>query len=261
MVSRLELARDNHVFRLQTALEVLGKEFNPAAFVMVSACYRVLGACAALLDCDAAACNAYLRKAAYARLAFLERARGAPNVEPQYLCCSKDLGFTCALAADDWPTAQEIASLSEKTHCASVEYEDDFLFFHFMHAILLHREDTALATSIIGRWGDVLQGAESGHFDVCNAMANPGENDFESAFESMVATRAAQLDVYAEQVSADPELLAVERGLFIDAVAILRLAGKCGLSVTGSYKGVPHPVLLKGTAPPPGRTSWMAHPH
>ena len=254
--STLELARENHKYRLKTALRVLAVEFEPAGYVMVAACYRVLAACALLLDSDTAQYHLYLCNAAQARLDFLRRAEGAGAIRPNYLCCSKGLGFACAVAAEDWQTAKEIATRSPKSHDPRAEYEDDFLFFHFMHNLVLDPSNAATASAIIARWEQVLEGGASGHFDVCKCIQQADQKSFPLAFESLVESRQRRLDVYEQDISADRELLAVERGLFIDAVAVAKLARARGLRLQGGYVGAPElPLETVGRAPPPA-AAW-----
>jgi hypothetical protein len=254
--STLELARENHKYRLKTALRVLAAEFEPAGYVMAAACYRVLAACALLLDSDTSQYRVYLCSAGQARLDFLRGAAGAGAIRPNYLCCSKDLGFACAVAAEDWQTAKEIATRSQTSHDARVEYEDDFLFFHFMHTLLLDPSNAAAAGAIIARWERVLEGATSGHFEVCKCIQEADQKSYPLAFESLVESRQRRLDVYEQDISADRELLAVERGLFIDAVAVAKLARVRGLQLQGGYAGAPELALeTVGRAPPPV-TAW-----
>ena len=258
--STLELARENHVHRLRATLEALQKEFNPAGYVLVSACYRVLAACALLLETDTNAYFSHLENAANARLDFLHHVNSGATVEPRYLALSKDLGFTCALASDDWATAEEISRLSHKKHTASVEYEDDFLFSYFMHTLLLETDNTGKFEVMLARWEEVLEGADSGFFDVCQSLCERNADNYEVAFESLLASRTAQLDTYAAQVSADQELLAVERGLFIDAIAVAKLAEKIGLQTNGTYLLMPKLALSERPSAQVARTSWSTIP-
>jgi hypothetical protein len=255
VTSQLGFAKENHVSRLETALASIRKEQHPAAYVMATICHRVLGTCALLLDSDAAACRDHLRSAGRVRLDFLRQA-ASRKPDERYLCCSKDMGFASSAAAGDWDTAKEIARLSSKSHFPSVEYEDDFLFFNFLHSQLLDHKDRAALDAILARWSAVLEGADSGHFTACRAI-HERTADFDGAFEALLTTRGSQLDKYAQQIDADRELLAVERGLFVEGLAVAQFASAFGLGIEGHYPLVPT-VLLPRPARPGSGTAGRA---
>lgn len=256
--SMLEIARENHVHRLSGTLEVLQSKFDPVGYVMVSACYRTLAACALLLESDFNTYFAYLGNAAYARLDFLRKANASADIDPRYLALSKDLGFASALAANDWALAEEISKLSRMTHSETVEYEDDFLFHYFLHSLLLDPDNKQKQQNILDRWFDVLGGAESGYYDVCASIGARDADEYPEAFESLLDSRTRQLDAYSELVSADQELLAVERGVFIDAIAVARLAERLGLESTDTYPSVPDMARKRIPAVQVGQSSWKS---
>ncbi|HET8696367.1 MAG TPA: hypothetical protein VFO94_02710 [Gammaproteobacteria bacterium] len=236
-MSQLAFAKENHAARLETALASIRREQHPAAYVMATICHRVLGTCAVLMDSDVAACRDHLRSAGRLRLDFLRLAAGRKTDE-RYLCCSKDMGFAASVAAGDWDTAKEIARLSSKSHFASVEYEDDFLFFFFLHSLLLDHDNRAALDAVLARWLAVLEGADSGSFTACRAI-HERTAEFDIPFAALLAYRASQLAKYAQQIDADRELLAVERGLYVEGLAVAQFAAAFGLKLKGQYPLVP----------------------
>ena len=259
MSSMLDQARENHDHRLRATLEAMRGDFNPAGYVMVSICYRALACCAALLEADTDSFFLYLGNAANARLDFLEKAKGR-EIPPRYLALSKDLGFTCAVAAEDWPVAEAISALSNTEHTDTVEYEDDFLFFRVLHLLLTNPDDVAGIERHLTRWAEVLEGEESGFLQVCTAMCGRDQDGYADAYEALHDARESQLDAYSAEVSADAELLAIERGVFIDALAVARLAERLGLRTPGVYAMAPDLVLRQHAAGAVDRSAWANYP-
>jgi hypothetical protein len=197
-----------------------------------------------------------LSKAGNARAAFLELVKSGLESPPKYVCASKNIGFSAALAAGDIETARRIASSSPQSHFGDIEYEDDFLFFHFLHRAIEDDTTTEDLNRIIARWEIVLEGQESGYFNVCRALASDRSDDFEPAFESFIKTRQRQLKEYKESIGYDREMFAAEGKIFIEGLAVLRIAEMKGLPAVGEYKLVPDNsrILVGLTLPAPD--SW-----
>ena len=230
----------------------------PAAesFFTISFSYRILALCAMLQEADVEAFKNFLCKSGYARLYFLRLTSDGRVFPPKFLCASKNLPFTDALAAGDLNTASSIAILSPQTHFDGVEYEDDFLFFHFLHRIICDPENHRQHEQILSRWNDVLEDASSSYLNICRALLLGDENYFESAFDSFIERRTEALSEWKETLTFDPELEATEGKIFIEGLAVLRIAEIKGIPTRPEYRFVPRLTRIQVGTPIPSFDSW-----
>ena len=155
--------------------------------------------------------------------------------------------------------------LSPRSHFQDVEYEDDFLFFHFLHRVIAEPEDTNELNRIVGRWEVVLEGGTSGYLDVCRTLLPGNGDDFEAGFDSLLQSRWRQLKEYREAVGYDQEMFAVEGKVFIEGLAVLRIAEMKGCATSSEYRLIPDiakvPLGTPLPAPTRGETcDEMGHP-
>lgn len=238
--STLEYARENYLEHLRKALtELSSARVSPSSFFMATFSYRILGICSLLLDGDRPTFAAMLCKAGQVRLEFLKHVSSGLEVSPKYICTSKNIGFTAALAAGDHQCAIKIAEFSPKIYFSDVEYEDDFLFFHFLHRIVCEPSNKTELIQIIKQWEEVLEGQSSGYLDVCQALFSEQPSDFEEGFVSLLVTRVAQISKYKERLAHDEELFATECRIFIEGLAVLKIAEMKGLPTEAEYELLP----------------------
>jgi hypothetical protein len=237
--SALDLARTNFSHDLDRQLGKLPAEGDEEARALfnISFDYRVLGLCALLLEADVPYYAECLIKSGQARLHFLRRAGGGEKYSEPFLCTSKSIASVAALAAGDRETATAIAERSPQVHFPGVEYEDDFLFYHFLHRCLTGESDAGLA-ALAGRWEEVLEGQGSGYLDACKGLLGD-EKEFDAAFTSLIEHRERQFEIYQESPSFDASLFATEGKVFVEGVAVLQVAGLRGISTRDEYRLAP----------------------
>ncbi|HUQ84059.1 MAG TPA: hypothetical protein VM076_23110 [Gemmatimonadaceae bacterium] len=261
MFTALELATENYADTIDRTLGIIdsGSE-DPEAYFLVAWSWRVFGLCHLLGTADVEPFVDCLRRSAQARLAFLEKVRDGLTCEPAYRCASKNIAFTAAVAAGDMRTAREIAMRSPTSHIASVEYEDDFLFFHLMHRLSVAPDDVAGHTAILARWKDVLEGGESGQLAACHAIVTRDSDEFAAGFDALLGEHQERLAKYRESPTFDAELFAAEGRVYVEAIAVLRFAELHGLPTKREYPLVPSiaRVPLVDTPLEPG--AWRRRP-
>jgi hypothetical protein len=257
----LEYARLNHLsILLDAQREVASGQPAADAFFAIGAAWRVLGICALLEEADRAAFAACLVKSGQARRALLQRVQQGLVCPPKVICTSKDVFFAASLAAGDIGTARDIAGLAPQKHFEGFEYEDDFLFYHFLHHVLAAPDDTVGLRVILKRWDEVLEGGESAYRDICRELVMGDVRAFESAFMAFVRERQESLRDYARGFAANKELLATEGKVFIEGLAVLRLAELRSLPTPPQAPLIPRlaRLPLRDRLPPPD--AWLAPP-
>jgi hypothetical protein len=252
----MEYAVENYTAELRKALAgIAAGRLAPLNFFMVTLANRILGLCTLLQQSDRDAFAAGLSKAGNARAEFLMLAHQGLEAPAKYLCASKNIGFSAALAAGDLKAARRIAELSPHSHFSDIEYEDDFLFFHFMHRSLLEPENHEALNRLLARWDVVLEGGDSGYRDVCRSLLRTNR-EFEEGFDSLIHFRQIQLNEYKERISCDREMFAAEGQIFVEGLAVLRIAELKGLKISGEYPLIPEISRVPLGTPLPAEDAW-----
>lgn len=253
--SDLHLLRDNTRHELRTLLSKIGSgPGSPNQLFNVAHAHRVLGLCALLGSVDVERFRAHLTRSGLARVHFLRAVREGLETDDIFLCTSKSIAFAAAVAAGDQPTAREIAELSPHEHFQELEYEDDFLFYHFLHRSVAGDDRSAL-TSIVERWAEVLDGAASGYHAACVGLAEGSPESFAEGFEALIDERHEELAEYRESITFDRVLFSAEGKVFVEGLAVLRIADQMDIPTADAYPLIPSVGRLPQSATPI-QTDW-----
>jgi hypothetical protein len=255
----LEFARDNSAYLLrQVQEEIAAGQAEADAFFIAGVMHRQLGLCALLEDADVPAAARGLALAGQARLDLLQRIRKGMAVPAKIRCTSKDVFFPASLAAGDLDTAKQIASLSEPARLEEVEYEEDFAFARFLHLRLIAPADQPALEALLAKWEAALEGDPSGYLEACKALL-PGADpaDFQPAFLALIEHRQGELAAYAKGPGANQEMLVTEGKVFVEGLAVLRLAELSRIPTQPRYPLIPplSRIPLGGALPQPG--DWL----
>jgi hypothetical protein len=201
--------------------------------------YRVLALSRLLRDFDVRSFTRYCASAGAASLSLLQRSKAGAAFPEKYLCVSKDRGFAASLASGDFETARQIAEASPQAHYGRFEYEDDFLYGHFLRRAFVAGEEEEPLTSTLTRWEEVLEGAESVRLDVCKALLGHDAAAFASHFDLFLDDFdqfwAAQREATSYSATED----AAEGQISLEALAILQIAELRGIPTQGEYRFAP----------------------
>jgi hypothetical protein len=213
-------------------------------------CHRVMAIGCLLMFGDAASFQARLYRSGRAYLHALARLDEASKVT------SRGKPFFDAIAARDLDGARDIAALSRETR-DEVEYEEDFLFVHFlMTRFFLHQSD-ADDEAILTRWEEVLDGADDPRLAVCKALFAKDTKAFNGALELHLAEVESRLRRLEERDAIAAEELATEGKVSVEALALVVLAELAGIKPKKNYLFVPSLARAK-SAPPAAPDSWLS---
>ena len=251
----LAVCISNHFTDLHQALAALATGRLDLYF-SIGVDYRMLALCALLRDADVDTYCDFLARSGQVRQHFLENVARPAGADPRIWCLSKDLFFPASLAAGDLETARAIAVASPRRHEPAVEYEDDFLFVHFLHRALVGTPQELDA--ILARWETVLEGNSSARFEVCRALASSRQDELDHALHGLVSQRQRELEAYRKSLRFHAEEYAAEGHVFVDGLAVLRLAELRNLKTEPEYPLLPRAarVPLGKRLPPPG--AWRS---
>jgi hypothetical protein len=197
--------------------------------------FQALGSCNLLLNMDLAGFGKNLVYSAFARRWFLKWSRAEGNDRDEHLAISRSESFFDAVAAGAIAVAREIVDLSPDAWIADGEYEDDFYYFFFLHRFIqrYRQTDPGLLSPILAQFGRALEGGDSSRLDICKAFAMNDGAAFGAAFEALI--NAHEEVVYVtDDPTAEPR-----RNIFVEGLALLRIAERVGFVTESDYRYCP----------------------
>jgi hypothetical protein len=174
---------------------------------------------------------------------------------PYYLCASRAFPFLDALAAGEPDTAADIARLSATTWMKDDEYEDDFLYMRFLMELTVDRHSARL-TDGLRRLQEVAADREPERLGICEALLAADRTVFDTAMERLELKRREELAIQRKNPGAAPQLLETEPFVFIEGLALARLAASLGIGLLHQYPGIPALALTKPKGPRSDARQW-----
>ena len=119
------------------------------------------------------------------------------------------------------------------------EYEDDYCYAEILHQLLHEELSQTSIEKLFKRYDDWLDGEVHTRLDVCRAIADKNQTAFEEAFTLIISERELQIENNkARGQLEDPQVLS-QRQIYIEGLALLRLAELKGLETQSEYQYCP----------------------
>jgi Immunity protein 49 len=185
------------------------------------------------------------------RETYLSRLKQAGHLDCHHLASARTEGLLDAVAAGDITLAQRIAWLSPRQWERDREYEDDYCYAQILHRLLHGVQAAGAYQPLIERFEAALQGQASPRLDVARALVARAQPEFDAAFDSLLQLRRkeVQADIASAKIE-EPQMLA-EREVFVEGLALLRLALLQGLQTEDEYLYCPASARVPMRAPLP----------
>jgi len=157
-----------------------------------------------------------------------------------------------ALLANDEALAADIARLSPLTWNDRVEYEEDFLYAHFINR-LISGDETISLQRIRDSFQRALEGEETARFRLCASLLVPAGERAElalPAFEDLLQERRQEMQELREKsILATDDMFMPFSSVYVEGLAWLNLLERAGVTVGAEYAFCPSLARLK-TYPP-----------
>lgn len=234
----LQLAFDIESVIDTTSVKKLGRRY-----INISLCFRASGICDLLIDSDTDEFFHSLIRSAQTRKYYLDRCHAEGDLTDFYATASRNGPFLDAIAANQFGLAQEIARLSPTTWREHDEYEEDFAYAHFLYSIVLSSQDNSDNVSqlqtILNQFETVLGGDASPRLNICKSFQSRDQQMFNEAFNELLQSRKKEIAEdrktnLAEEVTFEPEAC-----VFIEGLALLKIAEKLDLNTEAEYPMCP----------------------
>lgn len=193
-----------------------------------------------------------LIRSAKCRVVYLQRLAKAGIVQDHHQASGRVEPFLDAVAADDFVSARQIVALSLTDWMQGHEYEDDFCYAQILHGLITIPRDEPRLQTLFERFENALSGQPDARLGMTKVLAGGKKNDFDEAFEGLLAQRALHIEVEkARHKMEDPQVIA-ERQVYVEGLAILRIADRLGFVTQSEYRFCPSIARVPMGKPFPG---------
>jgi hypothetical protein len=208
---------------------------------------RGLGIVRLLLHGDHLGFFTELARSAQCRRYHLTRCAAEKHVD-FHCTSSRAEPFFDAVAASCLDLGREIARLSPASFREGEEYEDDFLYLRFLHRWVEGGASGEELAALLEAMERVLDGAPSPRLDLCRALLARDPAAFGRAFEALLEGRFAEIALERRGIADDSVCAAAGTHVFVEGLALLRLAALAGVATRAEYPLCPALARLPMTA-------------
>jgi hypothetical protein len=180
-----------------------------------------------------------LMRAARCRLQYLQRCAAEARQAEHHQCSSRLGGFLAAVAAADYTTARQIIALSPVDWLKGHEYEDDYCYAQLLHGLLAVQPDSPRLQALLQQMDTALDGREDARLILVKAIVARDQGAFAAAMDAFVAARTNHLDADEARHRIEEPVMLAERHVYVEGLAMLRIAERLGLAVQTDYLYLP----------------------
>jgi hypothetical protein len=184
------------------------------------------------------------------RQRYLQRCLDENLLEDHFRSSGRYLPLFDAIATADYSLAGRVIDLSPVEFMQGHEYQDDYCYAQIAHALVTGRDERG--QELLLRFERYLEGSLNGRFYVAKALLERDQSGFAPAFEQLLSDRELEIatDIKRGQIES-PQIIAFRR-IFVEGLAILRLAEKLGLKTEEEYLFCPSIARIPMTEAFPG---------
>jgi hypothetical protein len=200
---------------------------------------RALGIMTLLTKADTDTFCHNLIRSGMARQTYLRRCRESGLMEDHHRASGRYEPLMDAIAAGDLGLAARIAALSPTDWMDGHEYEDDYCYAQLLHMLVAGEPDEAKAAALTARFEAYMEGRPNPRLDVARSLWERNQDGFSAGFEPLLRERETRIARDVERGAFQkPEVIA-ERRVFVEGLALLRLAEIRGLATETEYRFCP----------------------
>lgn len=180
-----------------------------------------------------------LIRSGLARATYLSRLHEAGITGDHHQCSGRFAAVIDAIAGGGINVARDIASLSPRDWMREDEYEDDFCYAQILHSLVSGNSDDGRLDLLFERFNASLEGAEDPRLLVTKAIAGQQQEAFEEAFAVLIQRRQREIESNKKRHQMEEIPVVAERQIYVEGLAILRLARAAGIETDDEYMFCP----------------------
>ncbi|ACB36326.1 hypothetical protein Lcho_4074 [Leptothrix cholodnii SP-6] len=255
----MELADHAEALAYDTAFWLLGFEADEGhevgqqgrASVELCAKLRALAIMALLTTGESDKFLHNLVRSGRVREAYLRRMKQAGRTDDHPLASGRMHGLIDAIASGDHALAHRIAWASPRSFQPRREYEDDFCCAQVLHRLVHGVQAASVYQPFFERYEAALEGQPSARLEVLRALVSREQARFDAAFEALLQERHDSLAADLARCQLETPQVVAERRVYIEGLALLRLAIAQGLKTERDYLYCPAGARLPMRTPVP----------
>jgi len=172
--------------------------------------------------------------------------------DDHHQCSSRYESLVDAVAAGDFDLARRLISLSTKAWMEGHEYEDDYCYAQILHRLIQEPTAEKEIPPLILQFETYLEGQPGARLDICKALLEKDQSAFDEAFDALLNEQEAKIIADKERGQLEEPVVIANRLVFVEGLAILRLAEKQGLKTQTEYRYCPSLARVPMKTPFPG---------
>lgn len=244
-MQELALIVNNLRFFIKKELDEIehGSPEEPRRLTTLALYFRCLGIAKFLAFADRNAFVDYLGRGIAARLDYLERLSLRQATESDVFNTipkNRALFDAVAIGADD--AATKLARLCNDGRNVEKEYEEEFLYARFFHLAHLAgpdlRESDELSETLERL--RALIGDDDARVTICSSLIESDSAKFETAMLALIEQRSV---AFAERKDLHPAIKQTESHLFVQGLAMAKIARRTGIELRLEYPTMPRPLM------------------
>ncbi|MDY7230925.1 Imm49 family immunity protein [Hyalangium rubrum] len=149
------------------------------------------------------------------------------------------LPFCDAVVSGQEFLAREIANLSPGQWVPGEEYEEDFVYGRFLHFLLLEGFQTSPRQKALLDRMAMLDEEPNARQQLCRALFEKGPKAFETALIDALREHERHCEELEARQFASSARSQTEKYIFIEGLALLRMAEGAGISTATEYRLMP----------------------
>jgi hypothetical protein len=256
-IKELEFTNENISQLIDLRLDALRQgPVHPKHVLDVSLLYRRMACGLLLASYDADGFFYCLYQAADAYLQFLERKHLWGSLEPYYMTRGRAEPLLDALALGDVELSRRIDALAEPRWQPGLEYPEDFRFLMLLPRLVSPAAAREELVEEVERMERELEGAEYPRYDVLKALVLGDALAFEEGLLAAIDACQARMEKERRSGVGNPYALATDANVFIEGLALVRVARARGLRTRSQYPLIPPVALSEPRAAFPRRRVW-----
>ena len=119
------------------------------------------------------------------------------------------------------------------------EYEDDYCYAQILHRFVREESPEKEISAILDQFNTFQEGEPNARLDVCKALLSRDQMAFDEAFEGLLSEFEAKVAADKERGQLEEPQVIAQRHIFVEGLAILRLAERRGLKTESEYRYCP----------------------
>jgi hypothetical protein len=193
-----------------------------------------------------------LIRSARSRLCYLERVTSAREFSDYHYCSGRHETLTDSIAADEWTLAKRLVELSPSEFREGFEYEDDYCYAQILSRWIAEPSRDQEVPPLLERFADYVEPESNARLAVCQALAVREQDAFDEAFADLLDARDQEIEAAKARGQLEEPQVVAERRVFVEGLALLRLAEHRGLRTEQEYRYCPSLARVPMQTPFPG---------